>query len=34
MVETMTNVQDVEKTELEERKKKINFPKARGIINS
>lgn len=34
MVETMTNVQNVEKKELEAKKKKLNFPKAKGIIKS
>jgi len=34
MVETMTNVQNVEKKELEAKKKKMNFPKAKGIIKS
>ena len=34
MVETMTNVQNVEKKELEAKRKKLNFPKAKGIIKS
>jgi len=31
MVETMTNVQNVEKQEAEAKKWKMNFPKAKGI---
>ena len=34
MVETMTNVQNVEKKEREAKRKKLNFPKAKGIIKS
>lgn len=34
MVETMTNVQNVEKQEAEAKKKKMNFPKARGMVKS
>ena len=32
MVQTMTSSQDVAKTEKEAKKKKMNFPQAKGLI--